>query len=103
MNWFPLCELELGLLADSADSDFEGLFSWHASAPRAKNRRDKNPTRLSVAIQSPSTVNPTYGRNVSLDVLRSVAILLVLGRHLPHYRLWTRIGWIGVDLFFVLS
>lgn len=48
-------------------------------------------------------MNPTYGRNVSLDVLRSVAILLVLGRHLPHYRLWTRIGWIGVDLFFVLS
>jgi peptidoglycan/LPS O-acetylase OafA/YrhL len=32
-----------------------------------------------------------------------VAILLVLGRHFPYYRLWTRAGWIGVDLFFVIS
>jgi peptidoglycan/LPS O-acetylase OafA/YrhL len=32
-----------------------------------------------------------------------VAVLLVLGRHFPHYTLWARIGWIGVDLFFVLS
>ena len=46
---------------------------------------------------------PTSGRNVSLDVLRCFAILLVLGRHLPYYRLWSRIGWVGVDLFFVLS
>jgi len=42
-------------------------------------------------------------RNQSLDVLRGVAILLVLGRHFPYYHLWTRAGWIGVDLFFVLS
>jgi peptidoglycan/LPS O-acetylase OafA/YrhL len=42
-------------------------------------------------------------RNQSLDVLRGVAILLVLGRHFPYYNLWTRAGWIGVDLFFVLS
>jgi peptidoglycan/LPS O-acetylase OafA/YrhL len=32
-----------------------------------------------------------------------VAILLVLGRHLDYYPLWSKIGWIGVDLFFVLS
>jgi peptidoglycan/LPS O-acetylase OafA/YrhL len=48
-----------------------------------------------------------------LDLLRAVAILLVLGRHIHRYdyppftRLffiaWQRIGWIGVDLFFVLS
>jgi len=43
------------------------------------------------------------GRNQSLDVLRGVAILLVLGRHFPYYDLWTRGGWIGVDLFFVIS
>ena len=48
-------------------------------------------------------MNPTFGRNVSLDVLRCVAILLVLGHHFPHFSLWARIGWIGVDLFFVLS
>lgn len=41
-------------------------------------------------------------RNQSLDVLRCVAIL-VLGRHLDYYPLWSKIGWIGVDLFFVLS
>jgi peptidoglycan/LPS O-acetylase OafA/YrhL len=32
-----------------------------------------------------------------------VAILLVLGFHLPYYRVWGSVGWIGVDLFFVLS
>src|SRR5438094_6288198 len=42
-------------------------------------------------------------RNQSLDVLRCVAILLVLGCHVGHYRPWSKFGWIGVDLFFVLS
>lgn len=48
-------------------------------------------------------------RNHSLDVLRGVAILLVLGRHAPYVEhsrylsAWFRIGWSGVDLFFVLS
>jgi peptidoglycan/LPS O-acetylase OafA/YrhL len=42
-------------------------------------------------------------RNQSLDVLRGIAILLVLGRHYVHYQFWAQIGWIGVDLFFVLS
>lgn len=55
----------------------------------------------------------TGGRNLSLDVLRGVAILLVFGRHLQIPRPdglvglfadgWFRLGWIGVDLFFVLS
>jgi peptidoglycan/LPS O-acetylase OafA/YrhL len=54
-------------------------------------------------------------RLLSLDLLRGVAILLVLGRHLVEWpearagivrdvlRVWRRGGWIGVDLFFVLS
>ncbi len=54
-------------------------------------------------------------RNLRLDVLRGLAILLVLGRHLPEGTtvmsgllvhacgFWYKIGWSGVDLFFVLS
>ena len=42
-------------------------------------------------------------RNESLDVLRCIAVLLVVGYHLPYYGLWSRMGWMGVDLFFVLS
>ena len=51
---------------------------------------------------------------VQLDILRGVAILLVLGAHpavddqkaallRPVATLWRRFGWTGVDLFFVLS
>lgn len=51
-------------------------------------------------------------RNPALDILRAFAVLLVLGRHMtdPMFRcgsrltdLWYEAGWIGVDLFFVLS
>lgn len=50
-----------------------------------------------------------------LDILRGVAVVLVLGRHMgvvpldapfvvqSALDLWLRVGWIGVDLFFVLS
>lgn len=43
------------------------------------------------------------GRNQYLDLLRAVAILLVLGMHFNHFALLNRIGGTGVDLFFVLS
>jgi peptidoglycan/LPS O-acetylase OafA/YrhL len=49
-------------------------------------------------------------RNLGLDVLRMLTILLVLGRHIdlpenpsPLLMAWKRGGWVGVDLFFVLS
>lgn len=41
-------------------------------------------------------------RNQSLDVLRGVAILLVIGFHLGFPSIF-RVGWLGVDIFFVLS
>ena len=46
---------------------------------------------------------PVHSRNQSLDILRCIAILLVLGHHFIHYHHWAKVGWIGVDLFFVLS
>src|SRR5215472_7296705 len=48
-------------------------------------------------------MNATTQRNQSLDALRCIAVLLVVGFHLPYYRIWGTLGWIGVDLFFVLS
>jgi peptidoglycan/LPS O-acetylase OafA/YrhL len=54
-------------------------------------------------------------RLAGLDLLRLLAIVLVLGRHMPSIpeswpagaqqllRIWNRGGWVGVDLFFVLS
>ena len=48
-------------------------------------------------------VNARGARMRSLDVLRTVAVLLVLGRHYDLFDAYRRIGWTGVDLFFVLS
>jgi len=54
-------------------------------------------------------------RNLQLDLLRALAIILVLGFHMPKAPVavaaplqaflhgWQHVGWIGVDLFFVLS
>jgi peptidoglycan/LPS O-acetylase OafA/YrhL len=42
-------------------------------------------------------------RNPSLDILRAVAILLVFCYHCEGALLISRFGWVGVDLFFVLS
>jgi len=45
----------------------------------------------------------TRTRLKQLDVLRAVAVLLVLCSHVPSFAWLQRCGWIGVDLFFVLS
>ncbi len=42
-------------------------------------------------------------RNNRLDVLRCVAVLLVIMNHSRISDFFTRVGWAGVDLFFVLS
>ncbi len=52
-------------------------------------------------------------RNLQLDLLRGIAVVLVFGRHLEIPRpdgvlgglseVWFHTGWLGVDLFFVLS
>lgn len=61
------------------------------------------------------TNRPGSGRLLALDILRAAAVLLVLGRHMrlapgdaPAWwrvplELWQCGGWVGVDLFFVLS
>ena len=45
----------------------------------------------------------TRTRLKELDVLRAIAVLLVLCSHVPSFDWLQRSGWIGVDLFFVLS
>lgn len=42
-------------------------------------------------------------RNVGLDILRGIAILLVLFRHGNVDFIFQKFGWLGVDLFFVIS
>lgn len=43
------------------------------------------------------------GRSTQLDILRAVAALLVVCMHVKFVPILSAIGWIGVDLFFVLS
>ena len=42
-------------------------------------------------------------RNKRLDVLRCVAVVMVMLHHSGESEFFTRVGWTGVDLFFVLS
>jgi peptidoglycan/LPS O-acetylase OafA/YrhL len=43
-------------------------------------------------------------RNIGLDIIRGVAVILVLTRHSDvENNIITQFGWLGVDLFFVLS
>ncbi len=69
----------------------------------------------SPVMTDPTPSHPSL-RSASLDILRLVAVVLVLGRHMETYplefgkgltfyvtRLWQNGGWTGVDLFFVLS
>jgi peptidoglycan/LPS O-acetylase OafA/YrhL len=77
---------------------------------RTRHKDEAECRGIEVAGESCETCPSIWGdalkvneRNQSLDVLRGIAILLVLGRHSFYFSLWHRVGWIGVDLFFVLS
>ncbi len=67
-------------------------------------------------VGSPGQLPAAPSRLVPLDALRALAVFLVMGRHIPVpaslpagsvlrgiAEAWQRGGWIGVDLFFVLS
>ena len=75
-----------------------------ASTPEASLSGSTNPLAGTAAsgrpAEPPAAARP---RLRELDALRGVAILLVLGEHRYISALWTRVGWTGVDLFFVLS
>ncbi|MBC7783702.1 MAG: acyltransferase [Burkholderiales bacterium] len=73
-------------------------------------------TEPQVIDYQPAPVTPPLRqRLLGLDLLRLFAILLVIGRHLPKtsrryaepwktfFDTWKQGGWVGVDLFFVLS
>src|SRR2546429_9016629 len=42
-------------------------------------------------------------RNKRLDILRCIAVITVIFHHSGESSFFTRVGWTGVDLFFVLS
>ncbi|MEA5428501.1 acyltransferase family protein [Arcicella lustrica] len=48
-------------------------------------------------------ISTTPKRNQSIDFLRTIAVSLTLFRHFKISNFLHKIGWIGVDLFFVLS
>lgn len=48
-------------------------------------------------------VSLSTSRLPQLDLLRGVAVLLVIAMHYPYIHVLGRVGWVGVDLFFVLS
>jgi peptidoglycan/LPS O-acetylase OafA/YrhL len=80
--------------------------------PRSVSRKPESPFWLARQPEQ-GDVNkaPGVGHEASrkptrmkqLDILRAVAVAAVLGRHVYINRIWNRMGWVGVDLFFVLS
>jgi peptidoglycan/LPS O-acetylase OafA/YrhL len=87
----------------------EGLVSVEPAVAPVEQR--------AAAVHAPHPSHTTGGvpRLIGLDLLRLLAVVLVMGRHMPAppatwpkgpawpLLAWQRGGWVGVDLFFVLS
>jgi peptidoglycan/LPS O-acetylase OafA/YrhL len=88
------------------------------AAPSSNNKLSSKSAPTSAAAPSasvalPSAIAPRSARLLGLDLLRLLAIVMVIGRHMeepPDYLqfwsfwdAWHRSGGLGVDLFFVLS
>lgn len=46
---------------------------------------------------------PKITRLKQLDALRAIAIFMVMGRHKFVGRIWEQVGWVGVEIFFIIS
>jgi Predicted acyltransferases len=46
---------------------------------------------------------PKISRLKQLDALRAIAIFMVMGRHKFVSRIWEQVGWVGVEIFFIMS
>ena len=58
---------------------------------------------LAISDVDPQSRCENHVRNKRLDILRCVAILIVIAHHSNSFQVLTKTGWVGVDLFFVLS
>jgi peptidoglycan/LPS O-acetylase OafA/YrhL len=90
------------------------LFSVEGKPMKAQCSPITHGRSSAVTEQAEGSRRTREGRIVELDILRGMAILLVIGHHkviepkdagifAPLASLWVSFGWTGVDLFFVLS
>ena len=99
---------------ESHNSHMQSDISKSALSPTAQIEGVREPWPPQTGLSSRPD-NTGGVRLKQLDVLRGVAILMVLGRHMDtcpqgfwaparlFFDTWKHAGWVGVDLFFVLS
>ena len=69
----------------------------------AETWKGHNRLRRSVCGECSGPPGQVMTRIRQLDMLRAIAVLLVIGNHLTWHPILSRFGWTGVDLFFCLS